>query len=411
MPGDKSISHRIFLLAALARGTTNIAGANLGDDVLRTIEALRSLGVMIEQRDERFMVRGADGFKDPARTLDCGNSGSTMRMLLGLIAGRVRARLDGDASLRRRPMERVAEPLRQMGARIETSDDGRPPVDVYADGTLRGIAYDLPVPSAQVKTAILLAGLRAADTTTVVSAQQTRDHTERMLLAMNAPLKLGGPAVSVRAGHWDAIEDYAVVGDLSAAAFFFAAAAGTQGSSVVVHDVGFNPTRSAILDALRAMGASVSVTNVRSAHNERFADIEVRGSDKVRGIDVTAAAVPNLIDELPALLALAAVADGATAVRGASELRHKESDRIAAIGRLLRAFGVEVHELPDGLIVEGRRKLTAPERVSSGGDHRIGMAGAALAAIARSPIVIDDAECIATSFPDFETTWNRAFIR
>jgi 3-phosphoshikimate 1-carboxyvinyltransferase len=411
MPGDKSISHRIFLLAAQARGTTNVMGANRGADVLRTVTALRELGVPIAERDGRYAITGIETLSSPAATLDCGNSGSTMRMLLGMIAGSVRARLDGDASLRRRPMERAAEPLRRMGARIETNAGGFPPIEVYESASqLRGITYELPVPSAQVKTAVLLAGLRATDTTTVVSALPSRDHTERMLLAMNAPIKLGGPAVSVRAGEWDSIDEYFVVGDLSAAAFFFVVAAAVPDASVVVRNVGFNPNRTAIIDALRAMGAIVRVTNVGSKHNERFADVEVRGHSRLRSIDLAAAAIPNLIDELPALCALAAVADGASSVRGAEELRHKESDRIAAIAGLLRSFGVEAHELPDGLIVEGARELRAPKSVSTGGDHRIGMAAAALAAIARAPIAIDGGDCIATSFPDFKETWSRAFI-
>jgi 3-phosphoshikimate 1-carboxyvinyltransferase len=411
MPGDKSISHRVFMLASMAHGTTIVKGANRGADVARTIEALRAVGVPIRERGAEHVVEGVERLRDPEMTLECGNSGSTMRMLMGWLAGRVRARLDGDASLRRRPMERAAKPLREMGARITTGADGMPPVEIHARAQpLRGISYQIPVASAQVKSAILFAGLRARGTTTVTSAAPSRDHTERMLITMNAPLRLGGPSVSVRCGALDAIDAYSVVGDVSAAAFFFVAAATRPNFQLIVRDVGFNPTRTAVVDALRAMGVRVRLSNVRVQHNERFADIEVRGDGRLRAIDVAASAVPALVDEIPALCVLGAAADGEFSVRGAAELRLKESDRIAAMAELLRSFGVRVTELADGLIVEGGAKLHAPERVSCRGDHRVAMAAAALAVAAGSAIAIEDAECIATSFPTFEETWRQAFM-
>jgi len=409
MPGDKSVSHRIVMLAAIARGQTEIVNLNRGEDVGRTTKAMTSVGAIVKPKEHALVVHGVDELHDPTDPIDCGNSGTTMRLLMGLLAGRVQATLDGDASLRRRPMERIAEPLRLMGAEIETSADGRAPVSLRGQAALRGIDFRAAVASAQLKSAVLFAGLHAEGATNVSVAIATRDHTERMLAAMHAPVGFGGPTVSIRRGELDAIPRYDVPGDLSAAAFFLTAAAALPGFQLVVRDVGINPTRGAVVDALRAMGAKISIRNARIAHDEPRADIEVRGGAHLRGISIGGSAVPALIDELPVLCALGAIAGGEFAVRGAGELRLKESDRLAATAAMLRAFGAEVEDLPDGLVVRRSSPLQAPELISAGGDHRIGMAAAALAAALRQPLVIDDAECIATSFPEFEKTWSQAF--
>jgi len=409
MPGDKSISHRIVMLSAIARGQTEIRGLNGGDDVGRTIRALQAVGASIRSAGKALVVSGAAELRDPAGAIDCGNSGTTMRLLMGLLAGRIRGTLDGDASLRRRPMDRVALPLRRMGADIETGAAGRPPVALGGRRALRAIEFTLPVASAQLKSAVLFAALRAEGTTTVSSPVATRDHAERMLAAMQAPIRFGGPVLSVQRGELAALGTYAVPGDISGAAFFLIAAAALPGFTLVVREVCVNPTRSAVIDALRAMGVKLSIRNVRVQHDEPRADIEVRGTGSLRGISIGGAAVPALIDELPALCALGAVADGEFSLRNAGELRTKESDRLATSAALLRSFGAEVRELDDGLTVRRGERLRAPERISTAGDHRIGMAAAALATALRQPLVIDDADCIATSFPDFAATWSRAF--
>lgn len=416
MPGDKSISHRILLLSAIAKGATSVHGANRGEDVDRTIGALRALGIAIRESQDAIDVEGSDALsdphalRDPAATIDCGNSGSTMRMLAAICAGSVNARLDGDASLRRRPMARVIEPLRAMGADIRSEAGGLPPLKTArAERRLHGIDYELGVPSAQVKSAILLAGLRAEGKTTVTSTLPSRDHTERMIAAMNAPIRSAGPTVIVQAGALHGLPRYDVPGDISAAMFFFVAAAAVDGFRLTLRDVGFNPTRSAALDALRAMGVRLAVSDVRVELGERRAHLTVSGSPRLRGISISGGAVPLLIDELPALCALGAVAAGEFSVRGATELRYKESDRIATIVGLLREFGVEAHELSDGLVVHGGGRLRSPAAVNTCGDHRIGMAAAALGVMAHADITIDDADCIATSFPDFESAWKAAF--
>jgi 3-phosphoshikimate 1-carboxyvinyltransferase len=416
MPGDKSISHRVLMLSAIAQGDTTIHDLNAGEDVGRTSAALAALGVSMQRRDGHTIVRGGAALRQPTAILDCGNSGTTIRMLMGLLAGRVAATLDGDASLRRRPMERVAEPLRSMGARIATRD-GRPPVTLQDAGArLRGIDYAMPVASAQVRTALLLAGLRADGETSVSSPDTCRDHTERMLAAMGARLAVQGNSVRVSPSQLAALGDYRVPGDLSAAVFFLAGAAvAEQGGRLVIDGVGVNPTRTAALDVLREMGLRVGLRNYRERFSEPIADLDVAcgvehgASSLLLDPDFTAAA----INEIPTLCAVAGVLLQRFSVRGAAELRAKESDRIAATVSLLGAFGIESHERPDGIDVLGTRgrPLHAPQRVSTGGDHRIGMAAAVLALAGRAQIEIEDAGCIATSFPDFERTWTRAFAR
>jgi 3-phosphoshikimate 1-carboxyvinyltransferase len=411
LPGDKSISHRAVMCASIARGRSIILDANRGADVRATKDVLRAVGVPIADVDDRTLhIDGVDAFHDPEGALDCGNSGSTMRMLVGLLAGRVRAVLDGDASLRKRPMQRVAEPLAQMGADISTSPSGSPPLTLRrATKPLRGAQIDLRIASAQVKTAILFAGLDAIGETTVLEPMPTRDHTERMLRAMGADVVIDGTCVTIRRSRLRPLASLRVPGDFSAAFFFIAGAAALPGARVVVRRVGVNPTRTAALDVIRRMGADVRLSNEGVESGEPVADVEVRGGAPLRGVDVPLDVVPNLIDEIPALCALAAAADGEFSVRGASELRAKESDRIHTTALLLRSFGVAAEEFDDGLAIRGGRPLSAPERVRTSGDHRIGMSAAVLAVAARTGVQIDDADCIATSFPDFEASWRGVF--
>jgi 3-phosphoshikimate 1-carboxyvinyltransferase len=398
------------MCAAIANGESNIHNANLGADVMSTLEALRALGVPVKVAEGAIRIRGLEEFADPKAVLDCGNSGSTMRMLSGLIAGRVNATLDGDESLRRRPMRRVAEPLQQMNADISTSDGGRPPLTIRRIETrLQGRTIEMQVASAQVKSAILFAGLRAAGETSVVERVQTRDHTERMLAEMGADITIRRPSTMVRPSLLFAISQLTVPGDFSAAFFFIAGAAVVPASRLVVRNVGVNPTRTAALDTMVGMGARIDVTNERVLSGEPIADIVVTGGSLLRGLSVRPEDIPNLIDEIPALCALAAFASGDFTVRDAAELRAKESDRIATTVALLRSFGVAADELPDGIVVHGGHPVSPPSSVDSHGDHRIGMSAAILAAGAASPIEIENSDCIATSFPDFEKTWRSAF--
>jgi 3-phosphoshikimate 1-carboxyvinyltransferase len=408
IPGDKSISHRAILLSACARGTTAIEGINRGGDALASMTALRALGISVVDDGSIVRVTGGEFIGDAGR-IDCGNSGTTMRLLMGALAGRTTCTLDGDASLRRRPMERAAEPLRLMGATINTAAGGVPPVHMLLGGSLRGIEYFQPLASAQVKSAILLSGLRADGVTTVRSAQASRDHTERMLASMGARIQVERGTISIERGPLSAIERLVVPGDPSAAIFFFVAASSRRHTKMVIRDVCVNPTRTGAFDILRQMGARLHI----GAHSERsgepVAAITVEGGGALRAVQIEPEAIPSLIDEIPALCALAALAEGELVVRGAAELRVKESDRIASTAQMVRAFGGEALETDDGIIVRGGAKLHAPAAIDTGGDHRIGMSAAALAAAIGEPLEIRDASCIGTSFPDFAARWSEAF--
>ena len=408
IPGDKSISHRALLLSACAHGSTVIEGLNRGDDMLATLGALRALGIAVDDEGTTVRIAGGEFGRDAGR-IECGNSGTTMRLLMGALAGRTACALDGDASLRRRPMERVAEPLRLMGSAIDTSPGGVPPVKMGICGGLRAIEYVQPVASAQVKSAILLAGLRADGITTVRSPQASRDHTERLLTAMGASLRTDGLTTSIDPGALHAIERLVVPGDPSAAVFFLAAAASMSRAAMVVPDVCVNPTRTGAFDVMRAMGAQLEIGTPSQYHGEPVAAISIKGGAALRGVEISPEMVPSLIDEIPALCALAALAEGEFVVRGALELRVKESDRIASTVRMLRAFGAKAYETDDGIIVRGGASLHAPDIIDTDGDHRIGMSAAALAAAIGAPLEIEDAACIGTSFPDFAACWSEAF--
>lgn len=401
--GDKSISHRAVMLAALAEGRSVITGLLEGEDVLGTIGAFRALGVSMEGPDAgRLVVEGVGlhGLQAPVGPLDLGNSGTSMRLLTGLLAAQpFGTRLVGDESLMKRPMERVAAPLRLMGAVIQTGDGGRPPLHIVGGQRLTGIHYDLPVASAQVKSAILLAALYATGETTIKEPAPSRDHTERMLVGLGYPVRRVGAEIHVtgRAGTLRALS-FTVPADLSSAAFFLVAASIVPGSRVVLKEVGMNPTRTGILEILRAMGADIAVTHEAVVSGEPVADLTVTAAP-LRGVTIAPALVPLAIDEFPAIFVAAACAQGTTVLRGAAELRVKESDRLAVMARGLKALGVQVEEFPDGMAVTGGTLHGGA--IESGGDHRIAMAFAVAGLCASAPVLVQDCRNVATSFPAF----------
>ena len=401
VPGDKSISHRALMLAALAEGTSHVHGFLEGEDTRATAAVLTQLGVAIETpaASERIVHGvGLHGLRAPTRSLDCGNAGTGMRLLAGMLAGQgFDATLHGDPSLSKRPMGRVTAPLAQMGARIETRD-GLPPLTVHGGQALRGIRYELPVASAQVKSALLLAGLYATGETEIVEPHPTRDYTERMLQAFGWPITFEPGRVRLSGGHTLRATDVEVPSDFSSAAFFLIAASIVPGSALRLDAVGLNPRRTGLLQALRLMGADIVIENERHGGGEPVGDLMVR-SAPLRGIELPVALVPDMIDEFPALFVAAAVAEGVTVIRGAAELRVKESDRIATMATGLRALGVDVEETPDGAVIHGGH-LDAG-RVRSHGDHRIAMSFAVAGLVARGPVHIEDCGNVATSFPGF----------
>jgi 3-phosphoshikimate 1-carboxyvinyltransferase len=399
VPGDKSISHRALMLGAIADGATSIRGFLAGDDCLATLEALRLLGVRIDQSASEVRVHGngAGGLRGTTTPLDLGNAGTAMRLFMGLLAPQpFDSTLYGDASLMRRPMERVADPLRAMGADIVTSG-GRPPVVIHGGRPLQGIDYAMPVASAQVKSALLLAGLYARGRTRVAEPAPSRDHTERMLESFAVQVVREGGAVSVAGGQPLRAARIDVPGDFSSAAFFLVAGALAARRPLVLRNVGVNPTRIGLLEILRRMGADLRI-EAHAGGPEPVADIEVRAS-RLRGIEVPAALVPLAIDELPVFFIAAACAAGESSVRGAAELRVKESDRLAVMSEGLKRLGVEHELLSDGMRIRGGR-LTGGV-VESHGDHRVAMAFAVASVAASGPIEIEDVGNVATSFPGF----------
>ena len=406
VPGDKSISHRAALLGGIASGTTTVDGFLRGEDCLATVGCLRAMGVRIDDDGARLVIHGG-GLREPEEVLDVGNSGTTIRLLAGILAGQpFHSVVTGDASIRRRPMDRVSTPLRLMGARITGREGGRLAPLAIDGGGLRGIACDTPVASAQIKSAVLLAGVFADGETTVREPAQSRDHTERMLAGFGVPVVRDGLAVRLRGPATLRGTALRVPGDLSSAAFFLVAAALVPGSELTVEDVGLNPTRTGVLDVLVQMGADVRVSGRREEGGEPLGVVTVRAS-RLRGTVVGGALIPRAIDELPAIALAACLADGETLIRDAAELRVKESDRIAALARGLGALGAKVEPRPDGLAIVGVPRLRGGT-VTSGGDHRIAMALAVAGLCAEAPVVIDDPACIQTSFPQFEEALHRA---
>ena len=415
LPGDKSVTHRAIILSALADGETTIIGYCPGEDCLNTIRAFRAMGIQIDEEPHRLRVHGKGrwGLTEPDGPIDCGNSGTGIRLLAGLLAGQdFFTVLTGDDSLRRRPMGRMVKPLREMGATIAGRKGGELAPLALTGSRLRGITYQLPVASAQVKSALLLAGLFADGVTTIAEPQRSRDHTERLCKHLGIPIRQEEQVVILEglpAQGWPGGTVLSVPGDLSAAAFFVVAATIVPDSDVTLLGVGVNPTRMGVIDVLKEMGAEIQLMNAREESGEPVADLRVR-SASLHGTRIGAERIPQTIDEFPILCVAAAVAEGETIITGAQELRHKESDRITTMASQLSRMGISITETSDGMIIKGLGRLSGPKHPSrlhgtlgsSCGDHRVAMSLAIAGLVADSPSRIDETDCIDTSFPGFE---------
>ena len=401
VPGDKSISHRSVMLGALASGTTRVSHFLPSADCLSTIDCFRKMGAKIDIKDDENIVIhgcGLHGLSAPSEVLDTGNSGTTTRLMTGILAAQpFDCVVNGDASIRRRPMARILTPLTMMGADISSAEGGRCPLNVHGR-ELTGITYELPVASAQLKSCLLLAGLYAEGATTVIEGVPSRDHTERMLSAFGADICAVDGGVCVKKTDALVGRDLQVPGDISSAAFFAVAAAILPGSEVLLKDVGVNPTRTGIIDVMLKMGADITMENHRDDW-EPIADLRVRHS-KLHGCEIGGRDIPRLIDELPILAVLAAFAEGRTVIKDAGELRHKESNRIAAVTAELSKAGIDITETDDGMIINGGKTPMGAD-FASYGDHRIAMAMAVCALAADGASSIDDADCVKISYPNF----------
>ncbi|KKK37602.1 3-phosphoshikimate 1-carboxyvinyltransferase [Mesobacillus campisalis] len=403
VPGDKSISHRAVMFGSVAQGTTTVENFLPGEDCLSTIACFQKLGVSIEQEGSSVTIEGVgfEGLQEPMEVLDVGNSGTTIRLLMGILAGRpFHAVFTGDESIAKRPMTRVTVPLAQMGARISGRKDGEfTPISISGGG-LKGIHYPLPVASAQVKSSILLAGLQAEGTTTVVEPEKTRDHTERMIKMFGGSVSSEGNEISVQGGQKLAAARVMVPGDISSAAFFLAAGAIVPGSRIKLLNVGLNPTRTGILDALQEMGADIEVLPYETENAEPAGDIIVQTSD-LKGITIEGELIPRLIDEIPIIALLATQAEGRTLIKDAAELKVKETNRIDTVVKELSKMGAEIEATEDGMVIHGKTSLRG-STVSSHGDHRIGMMLAVAALLARGEdSYLENSEAIAVSYPAF----------
>ncbi len=404
VPGDKSISHRSIILGSIARGITTVSGFLRGEDNIATLNAFRSMGTEIEDDGVTLKIhgKGLHGLSEADDVIDCGNSGTSIRLLTGLLSGQsFFSVLTGDKYLRKRPMKRVVTPLAAMGAKIAGRAGGEKAPLGITGGALRGISYDSPVASAQVKSAILLAGLYAAGETTVREPHLSRDHSERMLKHFGADIDSRGTEVTIRGGRELRAQEIIVPGDISSSAFFMVAGLITPGSELLIKGVGVNPTRTGIIDILTLMGGKITLLNQREVSGEPIADILVQSS-ALHGIEISGDLVPRAIDEFPVISVAAAMAAGKTVIRDARELRVKETDRIKAMADNLRLAGVKVEEADDGMTVYGAEKFTA-FHADSCGDHRIAMSMLIAGLVASGPCTVDDTECISTSFPNFFT--------
>lgn len=402
VPGDKSISHRSIMLGAIANGVTVVRGFLRGEDNMSTMHAFRAMGVKIDDDGETISIhgRGLHGLQEPGDVLDCGNSGTTIRLITGLLSGQsFFSVVTGDQYLRKRPMKRVVEPLTRMGARISgRSQGGLAPLAINGGG-LRAIEYHSPVSSAQIKSSIMLAGLYAEGSTIVHEPSLSRDHSERMFRLFGASLECFDNGMTVRGGTELNAQEVTVPGDISSAAFFIVAALITPNSELLIRNVGINPTRTGVIDILKEMGGKIELLDQRELSGEPVADILVRSSC-LKGIAISGSVVPRAIDEFPVVCVAAACAEGTTTIRDAKELRVKETDRIAAMAGNLRALGVDVTETEDGMDISGTERL-AGGQVGSFGDHRIAMSMSVAALVASDAITIQDIDCVATSFPAF----------
>jgi len=402
VPGDKSISHRAVMLGSIADGKTTVSGFLPGEDCISTIQCFRALGVKIEQQNDQVTIygKGLDGLKEPETVLNVGNSGTTNRLLLGLLSGRpFHAILLGDESIAKRPMDRVAIPLRKMGAHIDGRENGKYPPIAVRGGNLKGIDYESPVASAQVKSAILLAGLQAEGTTSVTEPSVSRDHTERMLKSFGVNVRRNGTTVSIEGKQTLKATHINVPADISSAAFFIVAALITKNSSIILKDVGINPTRSGILDALIAMGANIQIKNKRMFNDEPVADLHVSSSE-LKNIEIKGDIIPRLIDEIPILALAATQAEGTMAIKNAEELKVKETNRIDAVATQLNRLGANIEPTDDGMIIHGKSNLKGGA-VDSLGDHRIGMMLAVASLVCENETTLENESCINISYPNF----------
>lgn len=412
VPGDKSISHRSIMLGSLALGETRVTGFLRGEDNFATLNAFRAMGIGIEDDGTvlRISGKGIHGLTEPSDVLDCGNSGTSMRLMTGLLAGqRFFSVLSGDQYLRKRPMKRVIQPLSAMGASIFGRAGGDKAPLAIVGKELHGITYASPVSSAQVKSAILLAGLYADGDTTVTEPHLSRDHSERMLRHFGADLTTFSGGVTIRSGNQLQGREITVPGDISSAAFFLVAGLIVPDSELLIRGVGVNPTRTGIIDVLSAMGGDIQLLNPREASGEPVADLLVRSS-RLKGVEIGGDVVPRAIDEFPVICVAASLAEGRTVVRDAMELRVKETDRIKAMATNLSLAGVGVEETADGMVIEGRERLNGC-RVESFGDHRIAMSMLIAGLAADGETTVTDVGCIATSFPDFITLLEKVAAR
>ncbi|WP_216829237.1 3-phosphoshikimate 1-carboxyvinyltransferase [Alkalihalobacterium elongatum] len=402
VPGDKSISHRAVMFGAIAEGTTTIEGFLPGEDCLSTIDCFRKLGIQIDAQGDKVKVEGKgwQGLTEPIDILDVGNSGTTTRLMLGILATRpFHSVVIGDASIAKRPMSRVTDPLRQMGAEIDGRDNGNlTPLSVRG-GQTKGIDYTSKVASAQVKSSILLAGLQSEGVTTVTEPHLSRDHTERMLRAFGVDVDVNGLKVSVKGGQDLTSQHVIVPGDISSAAFFLVAGAIVPNSRIVLENVGVNPTRTGIIDVLQQMGAKLELFNERVSNGEPVADLVISTSD-LRGTEIAGDIIPRLIDEIPVIAVLATQAQGKTVIRDAEELKVKETNRIDTVVSELKKLGANIEATGDGMIIEGPVQLKG-NTVNSHGDHRIGMAMAIAGCIAKGSVTVENSEAIAVSYPNF----------
>jgi len=413
VPGDKSISHRSIMFGSIADGTTHVTGFLQGEDSLNTLRAFRAMGVEIDGPDEKggVTIKGAgiDGLKKPAESIDLGNSGTSIRLMSGLLSGQsFDLVLSGDRSLSRRPMKRVTDPLALMGAQIDAAEGGKPPLKIHGGSPMKGIDYQMPMASAQVKSCLLLAGMYAQGKTCVTEPATTRDHTERMLNAFGYPVTTEGNKMCIEGGGRLTACDIDVPSDISSAAFFLVGASIAEGSDITLKHVGINPTRTGVIDILKLMGANIELLNERTVGGEPVADIRVQ-SAKLKGINVPEELVPLAIDEFPVLFVAAACAEGKTVVSGAEELRVKESDRIQVMADGLVAIGVDAQATADGMIINGG--AINGGTVHSRDDHRIAMAFTMAGLRSESEILIEDCENVNTSFPDFIGLANKAGIK
>jgi 3-phosphoshikimate 1-carboxyvinyltransferase len=404
VPGDKSISHRSIILGSIAQGVTTVSGFLRGEDNIATLNAFRAMGITIEDDGVTLKIhgKGLHGLTEAEDVIDCGNSGTSIRLLTGLLSGQAFfSVLTGDQYLRKRPMKRVVTPLAAMGARIAGRAGGEKAPLGISGSSLTGVSYSSPVASAQVKSAILLAGLYAAGETSVIEPHLSRDHSERMLKHFGADIEAAGPQVTIRGGRELQAQEIVVPGDISSAAFFMVAGLITPGSELLIKGVGVNPTRTGIIDILTLMGGRLILVNQREVSGEPIADILVQSSP-LHGIEIAGDLVPRAIDEFPVISVAAAVASGKTVIRDARELRVKETDRIKAMADNLRLAGAFVEETDDGMILSGGAKF-ARFHANSCGDHRIAMAMLIAGLVADGHCTVDDTDCIATSFPNFFT--------